>query len=254
MARSIGVCKSVMDAIKNESFEKSSTNVIDTCHNHGSILPTMESGDRIKSTRLELGWSQKRLAGEVGCSQPAIKKIERGETLRSRLLPKIARVLNIKLSDLDPDIALQETAAGLILPRVDLVGESDLPVYATVVATTGEADVAISGHAIEHVGMPAPLAKVRGAYGIQVSGETMVPEFWPGDVVLVHPHMSITSGSTYLFFAADDASRATIRHLVRVTDKDWIVKIWNPVGSPEAKLSRAEFPKAHRTVGRFSRR
>lgn len=213
----------------------------------------MESGDRIKSARLQLGWSQQDLADQVGCSQPAIKKIESGETLRSRLLPKIARVLDIKLSDIDPDIVLQETAAGTLIPGVALVGEADLPVYATSVAV-GEADMAISTHAIEYVGMPAPLAKVRGAYGIQVAGETMVPEFWPGDVALIHPHMSVAGGSSYLFFAAEDASRATIRHLVRVTAKDWIVRIWNPPGSPETKLSRAEFPKAHRTVGRFSRR
>jgi transcriptional regulator with XRE-family HTH domain len=56
---------------------------------------------RIRAARLAKGWSQEFLARQVGVSQPAIVNIERGWTARSKFLSRIAKVLEIDLTDLD---------------------------------------------------------------------------------------------------------------------------------------------------------
>lgn len=63
-------------------------------------------GARVKARRLELGWSQARLAEDVGISQVAIKKIEAGGATRHGW--KIAQALQIpaaQLEDSKPDSA-----------------------------------------------------------------------------------------------------------------------------------------------------
>jgi len=48
----------------------------------------MEPGEIIRRRREELGWSQAQLGNRVGISQPAIKKIEAGDSRHSKFLPK----------------------------------------------------------------------------------------------------------------------------------------------------------------------
>lgn len=55
----------------------------------------MATGAQIRQERERRGWSQKRLADEIGISQVAIKKIETGETVKSKHLPDIVRVLGL---------------------------------------------------------------------------------------------------------------------------------------------------------------
>lgn len=55
----------------------------------------MKLGERIRAARESRGWSQADLARRVGVSQPAIKKIEAGETVKSRYLPEVFRALGI---------------------------------------------------------------------------------------------------------------------------------------------------------------
>lgn len=55
----------------------------------------MALGADIRQAREQRGWSQKRLADEVGVSQVAIMKIESGQTVRSKYLPDVLRALGL---------------------------------------------------------------------------------------------------------------------------------------------------------------
>jgi transcriptional regulator with XRE-family HTH domain len=75
---------------------------------------------RMVAARKAKGWSQKRLAGEVGCSQGLISQIEGGQRGASGLALKIAEAL-----DIDPPFLVQRDlekkwiATGLELRRRD---------------------------------------------------------------------------------------------------------------------------------------
>lgn len=60
----------------------------------GMVRP-MATGPEIAEARARIGMSQQALAAAVGLSQPAIQKIENGETKRSKFMAEIEQVLGI---------------------------------------------------------------------------------------------------------------------------------------------------------------
>lgn len=80
-------------------------------------MDTGTAGKIIREAREKRRWSQQDLANRVGVSQPAIKKIESGETAQSKHLPKIAQVLDIDLAELVPSLEM-DTARKLIIEKL----------------------------------------------------------------------------------------------------------------------------------------
>jgi transcriptional regulator with XRE-family HTH domain len=84
---------------------RSSPDMAGTASLQGSRFPMTESphrqadlstlGGRLRRRRLELGWTQVRLAEAVGTSQAVVQKIENGKSLRPRILEELARALGV---------------------------------------------------------------------------------------------------------------------------------------------------------------
>src|ERR1700730_10030923 len=92
----------------------------------------MEPGEIIRRRREQLGWWQARLGNGVGFSQPAIKKIEAGDSRHSKFLPKIAQVLAIPLSDLDLSLSgVVGPPPPELAPTSRILVERDFPVHAS---------------------------------------------------------------------------------------------------------------------------
>jgi transcriptional regulator with XRE-family HTH domain len=64
---------------------------------------TMIDGNAVRAARKAAHLSQADLAKAVGMAQQTIAAIEQGRTKWTKFLPKIAQVLNKRLSELDPD-------------------------------------------------------------------------------------------------------------------------------------------------------
>jgi phage repressor protein C with HTH and peptisase S24 domain len=156
--------------------------------------------------------------------------------------------LEIDPKRLIPDLAPSAT----LIPEREVRGQvEDLPVH--VATEGGPGEIIVSTDPIAWVLRPAPLASVTGAYGIIVVGESMIPEFEPGDIALVNPHLPAVGGHTYVFYAEGDGeTRATIKRLLRASNGLWHVKQWNPARGQKAEftLSRKEWGKAHRVVSK----
>jgi phage repressor protein C with HTH and peptisase S24 domain len=215
----------------------------------------MKMGQKIRRRREELRLSQADLGREVGVSPATIDKIESGHTARSRYLPMIAVKLGVPLEELDTQLAALGGAATQFLPAVDLVGERDFPIYAS--AEGGQGQIIVSTDAVDFMPRPAPLAHVKGAYGLYITGESMVPEFEPGDVAMVNPYLPLVADVTCVFYGErDGAPRATIKRLMRQSADAWHVKQWNPPEKMKAEftLAKSEWPVCHRTLGKYSRR
>jgi len=71
-----------------------------------------KDGDTVRTLRLHKGWSQARLAEELGTSQSHITRIERGtENLTIETCRKLSRALGADLNTLDQALRRQETIA-----------------------------------------------------------------------------------------------------------------------------------------------
>lgn len=202
---------------------------------------------RIRAARLAKGWSQEFLARQVGVSQPAIVNIERGWTARSKFLSRIAKVLEIDLTDLDEGLAEMTFA-----PTARVVNSVvNFPILSSL--ESGATDLIVDTQPTEHIARPAPLAHVKDAYGVFVTGASMGPEFRPGDIALINPHLPVIANQAYIFYAEKPgAGRATIKWLRRDTEDRWHVTQHNP--AKDLTLSRKEWPWAHRLIGKYARR
>lgn len=212
--------------------------------------------------------SQHGLAKLAGVSQVAIKKIESGETRKSKFLPKIARVLSIPLEKLDRSLSVdgseepakvpaRENKQPLAtIPGGDLIGAKDLPVHAS--AQGGRGALVVSSEPVDWVSRPEPLSRVKDGYGIIVSENSMSPEFESGDIALVHPHIPPIKGRTCVFYSenADGTVEACIKRLRRETPDAWHVTQFNPLKGQKRDfvLKKSEWQKCHVTVGNYKRR
>jgi transcriptional regulator with XRE-family HTH domain len=236
-----------MHPIDNESYPMSTTIVAGRDENRGDTTPLMQTGERIRQAREAKGWSQADLAQAVGISQAAIQKIESGETLRTRFIQDIERALDIA----------NEAATGAVIPARQLVGERDLPIFGATEGGPGQ--LILDASPIDYMKRPAALEGIKDAYGIYVTGDSMVPEFEPADTALVNPRLPPIPGTTCIFYKRPPFSGealAMIKRLVRSSSDRWRVRQWNPPDGADAEfdLSKREWSICHRTVGKYSRR
>lgn len=214
-------------------------------------FPGMEPGEIIRRERERREWSQADLGNRVGISQPAIKKIEDGETLHSKFLPKIAQVLGLDLAAIDLSLSAQPEPATGFVPEVKIIAPGrDFPVYSA--AEGGPGEILRSTDPVDWQPRPAPVAQVRGAYGLYVVGSSMTPEYRPGDIAIINPNLPQVGDEVYVFYAElDGEARASIKHLRRATTDNWLVSQHNP--AKDFSMSRKEWQWAHRVVGKYSR-
>lgn len=213
----------------------------------------MKNGSRIQQAREARGWSQAELAEKAGTNQQTVDRIESGITKHSRATPAILRALGLELDQSDSGDVKLEPAR--LISGEQLVGERDLPVYSS--AEGGGGALILSTDPIEWVKRPAPLANVKGGYGIYIVGESMVPRFNPSEIALVHPHLPFRAGVDVVLYRGDvQDHHAIVKHLRGASSSVWKLRQWNPAEgeSMDFELDRAEWTVCHVIVGSYTRK
>jgi phage repressor protein C with HTH and peptisase S24 domain len=216
----------------------------------------MTVGQRIRSAREARGWSQEDLASRAGTNQQTVDRLERGVTHHSRYLPSIADALSLTLSDVGIAASVRAEPITAIREPVLPLGPVDFPVHAAAQGGS-RGELILSAEPVEWAPRPGILQRVADSYGVIIHGESMVPEFEPGDIVFVHPHLPPLRDVPCLFYREKyGEAQGLIKRLVRFTEDTWHVRQWNPPKGEEATftLSRREWPRCHRIVGKYGRR
>lgn len=214
----------------------------------GKVRPMSKLGENVRRLRTERGFSQAKLAKMIGAkSQNTIVAIEAGG--RTTHVPALARALKVSIHDLDPDTSAQES---FIIDDPGLIGAKDLPLYASVDA--GEGALVVSSDPVDRIGRPAPLAHVRGGYGVIVAGESMSPLYRPGEVALVNPHLPPRVEDACIFRKEENGEfHATIKEYCGQTKDLWKVKRYQPT-EIEFTLKKRDWPDCHVVIGKYTRR
>lgn len=216
----------------------------------GRPMPTL--AENVVKYRKLNKLSQAKLAKKIGARQNTIAAIEAGLTKRTKLLPELARELGVSIEALDPTIGPNETA---IVSGRELLGENNLPVYASVEA--GDGNVFVSSEPVQTVRRPDPLATVKDGYGVIVVGDSMSPAVRPGDTVLVHPHLPPKIEDFCLFMSPEGEGehefRATLKEFIGQTADLWKIRRYGPVPK-DFTLKKRYWPRCHVVVGIYKRR
>lgn len=218
--------------------------------------------DRLRSVMGDL--TQAEFATEIGISPQAVSQWFSGNTEPGKQnLQKIAKRFNVDInwltfgggllnSDIEPVYISEKGDAvpGNPVAGIRPMASRDLPVYAA--AEGGEGELVVSIEPIDMVPRPWYLGEVRDGYAVLVTGESMFPEFEPGDMAIVNPKLPYMRGKVHIFATERDDGHflATIKRLVKVTSDAWIVEQHNPAKT--FSLDRAQWTTARRVVGKYS--
>jgi len=169
---------------------------------------------RIAYLRKEvLGLSQAEFGGALGVSRGAVANWEVGKDISRENLRNISTAYNVTMDWLDkgrgapPDPLLSQSVEspialpmtnGHYLPSggaaqanatIDKTQQGpwrEIPVYGQAVAGV-DGEFLMNGNVLFHAFAPPNVASIERAYGVRVSGESMTPRYYDGEVVFVDP-------------------------------------------------------------------
>lgn len=234
-----------------------------------------ELGAAIKKYRDIAGLSQEKLANEFDISQPSVKAMESGRTVKGELKPptylpvklrEIVEFLRIPVTTpplppyavkhLNPTpkpFSVSATKQVVDTAKHHSQGYGDLPLYfinGAAPESSPRGTFVISAQAVEYISRPVMVANVPLGYGLRVSDSTMDPAYRIGEVIFMHPHMPPVADKYVLLRTEtneqDGKKLAMIALLLSVTPTHWNIRKHNP--PCDFSLSRDEWPVAHRII------
>ncbi len=233
--------------------------LIDNGRDDGQF-PTMDSWRKKLADEIERrGLDMKRLSQDAGLGETYVRDaIKRGRGKFENLF-KVVALLGYPPEWLTSEAEIEpqpkrrpDSFRPQITPGAELVTREALPIYAA--AQGGDGHIIVTFDAVQHVKMPAILEGVKGAYGILVTGDSMDPEFRPGDMALINPHLHPMRDETHVFYdhPPDGEAEAIVKRLLSWTADVWRLRQFNPpLDFEEAKV---DWPTCHRVVGKYNRR
>jgi phage repressor protein C with HTH and peptisase S24 domain len=148
-----------------------------------------------------------------------------------------------------PTVARSKTA---LPPIGDQYGPKDFRIFSA--AEGGSGEIIRSVEPVDWWPRPIEVQQVKGAYGMYIVGDSMVPEFRPGHVAVINPNLPHVGDKPYIFYAETEGGevRATVKLLRRQTGDLWHVTQHNPPPGQknDFTLSKKLWREAHRIVGR----
>ncbi len=211
--------------------------------------------------------SQRDAEAFFGMSAAAIGKIERGETTRPNNWESIAlkigmpadeanALIDLDASDAEKSSKLSEAAPiaparTLVTPRWKQRRASPGKTPVLGMAAAGDPDrLVMLNDIVDEVPTPPYLAGVEGAYALFVHGTSMVPRYYPGEVVFVHPHKPLAADRFCVVQVGSDETSPEggfIKQYKSWSDGKLVVAQFNPERVIEFPTSKVI--GVHRIVG-----
>ncbi|RUW04027.1 MAG: XRE family transcriptional regulator [Mesorhizobium sp.] len=204
--------------------------------------------NRMRKLRERTGMSIDQMAREMGyASASSIQRYFDPGKLKTGYLKRdfVAKVEKVLLGKGNPPITRPEIwelagpefnfgalepSNAVVISR-DVTSGNKIPVYGSAVGGI-DGEFAMNGVALYEVVAPPVLDNVSGAYAVQVSGESMEPRYFDGEVVYVNPHKRVVKGDfvivQILANNEDDPPLAFVKRFVRHNAVELVLEQYNP--------------------------
>lgn len=204
---------------------------------------------RVRSLRIRSGLTMMELAKEMGFK--GLSSLQRYEDasklkpgyLRRDLVTKLEKAL---LGKGNPPITRPEIwelagpefnfgSAASILPNAEVVTEKVtsgklIPVYGSAVGGL-DGEFEMNGALLYEVVAPPVLNDVREAYAVQISGESMEPRYYDGELAYVNPNRRVGRGDfvvAQIRTEIDGPLLAFVKRFVRHNAQELVLEQFNP--------------------------
>lgn len=210
--------------------------------------------ERLKA--LKISPSQASL--RAGLSKDAIRNLQRGSTIgmRTQSLKALAPVLdtsvewllegNTDSGDVDRKLTDGRDDASVSPPSKPRPALFDIPVYGLAAGSiTGSQK--LGDEPIQYVTRPPGLHTVKDAYAMMVTGTSMEPRYFAGEIIFLHPHRPPRTGDhVAIQEMVNGDTRTWIKRFEKLTEDHLITTQYNP--AIEVKYSRKYIAAVHRVM------
>ena len=213
----------------------------------------MGIGRRIESAMIKAGRKPVDIARHLKISESAVSQWFSKDTgPKSVRLADLASFLSTTVDYLITEPGGSAGSPPPVLPPRSAMDRPDLAVYASA-AGGPEGAWVLSSDAIAWIQRDQRLVGVRDAFACYVVGDSMVPAYEQGNLLLVNPAVPPGAGDDCLFVqeAPDGSRHAMIKRLVRFNSTSWTVKQWNP--DKTFSLPRKDWQRAFLVIGKYNR-
>lgn len=213
--------------------------------------------DRIEQRLKIMGLSAQRASLDAGLSRDVIRKLlsNRDQLPTGKTLSGLARALDVSeqwlLTGADgPVLRPQADVRNAAVPlpnRLDM--PNDVPVRGTAAGSLTKGAFQITSDVIDYVRRPHSLIGASDIYGLYIEGSSMEPQYFPGDLVYVHPHRPARAGDVVIVQTALDEfqGEASIGVYVKRTEKYLTILKRNPPNT-EVQISRETIRHVHKVL------
>lgn len=221
----------------------------------GVYLALMETmGERITKARKAVGKTQADIARHFDISRNAVSAWESDISKPTGAkIGELAKLLNTTPDYLygsedesSPHSAVSTSPSPPELPYLDISLPDrqsmplDIPVMGTVIGGNGGTFV-YEGGVVDYVRRLPGVAKAKGIFALRVVGESMVPAYKEGALIVLNPHLPPRIGDDIVIeFAPNEAGehvQGCLKQLVKRTASKIIVRQYNPPKEIEFETS-----------------
>lgn len=190
---------------------------------------------RVQQRLAELNLTPEGASKAAGLSRDYIRQMMgHASNPRANSLFKLAKALETTPEWLLTGIK-EELSANMHAPNARIGGPVDfpdkkIPVYGQAVGGV-DGEFELNGHFIQEVICPPALSQVSDAYAVFVSGESMEPRYFDGELLYVHPHRRPRKGDfvvAQIRMEEHGHNLAFIKRFARWNSKELVIQQYNP--------------------------
>lgn len=156
-----------------------------------------------------------------------VAKVEK--VLLGKGSPPITRPEIWELAGPEFNFAGENLPNASVVPQI-VTGGNKIPVYGSAVGGI-DGEFAMNGVMLYEVIAPPVLNNVSGAYAVQISGESMEPRYFDGEVVFVNPRKRIVKGDfviAQIKIEEDGPPLAFVKRFIRHNAVELVLEQYNP--------------------------
>lgn len=197
----------------------------------------------IRQLREQNALSQADLAAAAGTSQPQINRLETGERkMTKKWAERLAKPLNTsaivllfgKPETSGVEIRVDNSPAkdlpnAKILGKIEGIGQK-IPVYGQAVGGV-DGEFEMNGNILYEVMAPPSLSHINGAYGVQISGDSMWPRYEDGEVAFIDPKRRLKKGDyivAQIQLEENGPLLAYVKKFIRHNAAELVLEQFNP--------------------------